>query len=68
MFFYDNTGNHNMDEGICPLTLEEFCVKAPKQMNLFYSQGSTRQAVYKESTLNSTQNTFLAKSTANLNA
>ena len=51
MFFHDNTNNHSMDEGIRPLTLEEFCVNAPNQIHLFYSQGSTRQAVYKESML-----------------
>jgi len=50
-FFHENTGNHSMDEGIRPLTLDEFCVKAPKQVHLFYSQDSARQAVYKESTL-----------------
>ena len=38
-------------KGTCPLTLEEFRVKALKQVNLFYSQGSTRQAIYKKSML-----------------
>jgi len=49
-FFHKNTGNHNMDEGLHPLMLDEFRVKALKQIHLFYLQGTTRKAIYKEST------------------
>jgi len=48
-FFHKNTGNHNMDEGLHPLILDEFRVKALKQIHLFYSQGTAQKAVYKES-------------------
>ena len=41
----------NMDEGIHPITYEEFQEKAPSQMHLFYSQGRARHGVYKESKL-----------------
>ncbi len=40
-----------MDEGICPIMLEEFREKAPSQIHLFYSQGSARYAIYKQSQL-----------------
>ncbi|HEX9429848.1 MAG TPA: hypothetical protein VF944_05670, partial [Candidatus Bathyarchaeia archaeon] len=49
-FFHDNTNDQNMDEGICPITLEEFHVQAPDQIFLFYSQGAAKRAVYKGST------------------
>src|SRR6266540_5753425 len=48
-FFHKNTGNHNMNEGLRSLMLDEFCVKASKQIHLFYLQGTTRKAIYKES-------------------
>ncbi len=38
-----------MDEGLHPLTLEEFHAKAPNQVHLFYSQSAARKAVYKAS-------------------
>src|SRR6266498_1779611 len=41
----------NMDEGIRPITYEEFREKAPSQMHLFYSQGRAQHGVYKESKL-----------------
>ena len=45
------TDTTNMDEGICPITYEEFLEKAPSQVHLFYSQGKARCGVYKESKL-----------------
>ena len=47
-FFHAHTSNNNMDEGLCPLTLQEFCNRAPSQVYLFYSQGTTQNAIYKE--------------------
>src|SRR6266542_3213413 len=41
----------NMDEGLRPITYEEFKEKAPMQMHLFYSQGRARYGVYKQSKL-----------------
>ena len=38
-FHTHHTDTTNMDEGICPITLEEFREKAPSQVHLFYSQG-----------------------------
>src|SRR6266498_3607443 len=46
-----HTDTTNMDEGIRPITYEEFQEKAPSQMHLFYSQGRARHGVYKESKL-----------------
>src|SRR6266511_3119209 len=46
-----HTDTTNMDEGICPITLEEFREKAPSQVHLFYSQGKARRGIYKESKL-----------------
>src|SRR6266498_1711960 len=46
-----HTDTTNMDEGIRPITYEEFREKAPSQMHLFYSQGRARHGVYKESKL-----------------
>ncbi len=48
---FQTLGIQNMDEGIHLLTLDDFRVKALKQVHLFYSQGSARQAIYKKSTL-----------------
>src|SRR6266498_5173208 len=51
--FFDihHTDTTNMDEGIRPITLEEFQEKAPSQVHLFYSQGKAQRGVYKESKL-----------------
>src|SRR6266508_4613431 len=46
-----HTDTTNMDEGIRPITYEEFREKAPSQMHLFYSQGRARHGIYKESKL-----------------
>src|SRR6266511_4901112 len=46
-FHTHHTDTTNMDEGIRPITLEEFRKKAPDQVYLFYSQGKARHAVYK---------------------
>src|SRR6266511_2278540 len=48
-FTTHHTDTTNMDEGIRPITYEEFREKAPSQMHLFYSQGRARHGVYKES-------------------
>jgi len=38
-FFHIHADDTNMDEGLRPITYEEFREKAPTQMHLFYSQG-----------------------------
>src|SRR6266542_2589470 len=50
-FHTHHTDTTNMDEGIRPITYEEFREKAPSQMHLFYSQGRAQHGVYKESKL-----------------
>src|SRR6266545_7168824 len=50
-FNIHHTDTTNMDEGIRPITYEEFREKAPSQMHLFYSQGRARHGIYKESKL-----------------
>src|SRR6266545_7538046 len=50
-FFHTHADTTNMDEGIRPITYEEFREKAPTQMHLFYSQGRARYGVYKQSKL-----------------
>src|SRR6266508_6390889 len=45
------TDTTNMDQGIRPITYEEFREKVPSQMHLFYSQGRAQHGVYKESKL-----------------
>src|SRR6266511_6432462 len=50
-FFHTHADDTNMDEGLRPITYEEFKEKAPMQMHLFYSQGRARYGVYKQSKL-----------------
>src|SRR6266511_3903684 len=50
-FFQTHADTTNMDEGLRPITYEEFKEKAPTQMHLFYSQGRARYGVYKQSKL-----------------
>src|SRR6266508_160434 len=50
-FFQTHADNTNMDEGLHPITYEEFKEKAPTQMHLFYSQGRARYGIYKQSKL-----------------